>query len=320
MKSIFKYVLVLIIGLFAQEAKSQSRKYISQFSFFQSYYNPGLTGYEGSAIRGFVRNQWGGFQGAPKTMFFSGEFDFAEMAGNSHPSLTGRNAASINLLFDRYGAFNETELITGYATRIRISESHNVRLGAGINYMNVRLDGTALNTEQQSDQTLQGYIGSFADMQILDFNIGIALTHENYYFSYGMHNVNRGRLSKGDNFMDGKPVSYIVQVGGRGLVSENLAIIGNAFYREQVRHPSNLEVNAKALFMNRLWLGGGHRLNYANNFQAGFVMQNLQLGYIYELPVQRSLIMGGTIHEFMVILKLFKEDDRFRGRNQIAIW
>ncbi|WP_143960806.1 PorP/SprF family type IX secretion system membrane protein [Litoribacter populi] len=318
MNRVFFFSLFLIMCFVKENSIAQSRKHISQFSFFQSYYNPGLTGYEGSTLRGFVRNQWGGFQGAPKTMFFSGEFDFAELAGNHNAALTGKNAASVNLLYDSYGAFNETELMLGYATRIRLSHEHNLRLGAGVNYMNVRLDGTALSTEQQSDETLVGYLGSFADMQILDFNIGIALTHENYYLSYGMHNVNRGRFSQGDNFMDGRPVSYIVQAGFRGKLSENIGLIGNAFFREQEGVPYNLEANAKALFMNKLWLGVGHRLNYAHNFQTGFVMQNLRLGYVYELPVNRSFMMGGTIHEFMVIFHLFEGKD-LSGR-QISIW
>lgn len=143
MNKIVMSMLLLMLAS-ATSVKGQSRKYISQFSFFQSYYNPGLTGYEGSTLRGFVRNQWSGFEGAPKTMFFSGELDFAEMKGDADPALMGKNAIGLNLLFDKYGAFNETGLVVSYASRVRLTEKHNLRLGAGVSYTNVRLDGTAM--------------------------------------------------------------------------------------------------------------------------------------------------------------------------------
>ena len=314
-----KISITLLLMMWCSVSFGQSRKYISNFSFFQSYYNPGLTGYEGSAMRGFVRNQWSGMEGAPKTMFFSTELDFGEMSGIVDPALMGKNAMSVNLLFDSYGAFNETEVMVSYASRIRISESHNLRLGAGVNYTNIRLDGLALSTEQQSDNTLSGYLGSFADMQILDFNLGMALTRDNYYISYGLHNVNRGRFSTGDNFMEGKPMAHMVQAGLRGALSDNVSLIGNGFFRQQEGQPDNIEFNAKVLFIDKLWLGAGHRVTYANNFQAGFILPSLRIGYLYELPIQNSGMMSGNIHEFMVIFHLFRNNDRVH-RNEILIW
>ncbi|SHO65429.1 type IX secretion system membrane protein PorP/SprF, partial [Algoriphagus zhangzhouensis] len=86
MRRIYFTGLIILIGLItSQRGYSQSTKYISQFSHFQSYFNPGLTGYEGSTVRGFVRNQWSGFEGAPKTYFFSTELDFGELSGERDP-------------------------------------------------------------------------------------------------------------------------------------------------------------------------------------------------------------------------------------------
>jgi hypothetical protein len=69
-------------------------------------------------------------------------------------------------------------------------------------------------------------------MQIIDFNLGLALTHENYYLSYGMHNVNGGRLSSGDVFMDGKPVSMMVQAGYRHQFGENITGLETSFIED----------------------------------------------------------------------------------------
>lgn len=304
----------LIIGMllgfcFTAETFGQSRKYISQFTQFQSYYNPGLTGYEGSAMRGFVRNQWSGVPGAPKTRFLSLELDFGELGGLEDPALMGKNAVGVNMLHDTYGAFQETELIGAYASRIRLTDRHNLRLGAGVNYLSVRLDGNALTIEQSQDAAISQYLGSFANMQILDFNLGLALTHENYYLSYGMHNVNGGRLSTGDNFMGQNPVSLIVQTGYRHTFNESITGIGNFFYRKQEGFADNTEINLKALMLDTFWVGAGHRFNYANSLHVGYLGGNFRLGYVYEYPTTSSRQFLGNTHEFMVMVKFLGDRD-----------
>ncbi|QDH81319.1 type IX secretion system membrane protein PorP/SprF [Echinicola soli] len=310
-------LFLMLVG--SSVVMGQSRKYISQFNFFQSYYNPGLTGYEGSTLRGFVRNQWSGFEGAPKTMFFSGELDFAEMKGSEDPALMGKNAVGLNLLFDQYGAFDETGLVVSYASRVRLTAKHNLRLGAGVSYTNVRLDGTAMTVEEQADDVLSNYIGGFSDMQIVDVNLGLALTHANYYLSYAMHQVNGGKISSGDDFMEGRPINYIVQAGYREALGNNMAISSNFFFRSQKNLPDNVEFNVKALFMDRFWIGGGHRIDYANNLQAGLIFDKFKLGYVYEFPTNGSYLLPGTTQEFMVVFNLFRKNER-RQPDEVLIW
>lgn len=289
--------------LTATDIFAQSRKYISQFSHLQGYYNPGLTAYEGSMIKGFVRNQWAGWEGAPKTYFVSVELDFSDMGGSGE---LGKNALGINLLSDEYGAFRETELILSYSTRVRVSDQAGLRLGAGLNYNSIRLDGNSLTTEQANDPTVMQYVGGFANMSVLDFNLGLALTHPNYYVSYGVHNVNQGSISRGDVFMDRKPMVNIVQAGYRNRVTEELTVIFNTMWRSQKDLPDNVEFNMKFMFYDRFWLGGGHRISYANNAQLGMVMGKLRLGYVYEWPMLKSYLLPNTTHELMLSIRLFE--------------
>ncbi|WP_339864449.1 type IX secretion system membrane protein PorP/SprF [uncultured Algoriphagus sp.] len=317
LKYIAAAFFLMTVGL--SEVQAQSRKYVSSFNLFQSYYNPGLTGYEGSTVRGFVRNQWSGVEGAPKTYFFSTELDFGELAGEEDPALMGKNAVSVNLLYDTYGAFRETELTLGYASRIRLSETHNLRLGAGLNYQSVRLDGNALTTEEQNDATLGQYVGQFSNMNVIDFNLGIALTHANYYLSYGIRRVNGGKITSGDEFMDAYPASSIFQAGYRSAVSDNLAVIVNGMYSIQKNQDDNIEFNFKALMMDRLWLGLGHRIDYATNAQLGVVTNRLRIGYVYEFPNANSYNLPGNTHEFTAIFNLFRDNVRTDSQ-QVVMW
>jgi type IX secretion system PorP/SprF family membrane protein len=295
-------LLVYMVWFRSHDTQAQSRKYISQFSHFQGYYNPGLTAYEGSIVKGFVRNQWAGWEGAPKTYFVSAELDFSDINGSGE---LGKNAVGVNILSDEYGAFRESELILSYSTRIKVSEQARIRLGAGLNFNQVRLDGNNLNTEQSNDQTTAQFLGGFANMSVVDFNLGLSLTHPNYYVSYGMHNVNKGSISRGDIFMDRKPVVSIGQAGYRNRLTDQLTLVVNTMWRSQYDLPDNVEINAKMLFYDRFWVGAGHRVDYANNAQLGMVMGRMRFGYVYELPSLKSYLLPNPTHEFMLSLRLF---------------
>lgn len=313
-------VLLLSVTLLSvQETQAQTRKYVSQYSHFQGYFNPALTGYEGSVVRGFVRNQWGGIEGAPKTYFASAELDFGELAGEVDPGLLGKNAFSVNLLQDNYGAFRENEITVNYAARVRLTEKHNLRLGTGVSYQSIRLDGNALTTEEASDPTIGQYIGTFSNMNVVDFNIGMALTHANYYVSYGIHRVNGGNIQNGDEFMDGYPAEQMIQAGYREAVNENVVVAANGFFRSRKDLPDVLELNLKVLMMDRIWFGVGHRIDYATNAQIGFLAGKLRLGYVYEFPMANSYLLPGGVHEFSVALNLFRSNER-RTKDEALIW
>jgi type IX secretion system PorP/SprF family membrane protein len=297
-----KLLLLSFVILLSIASYGQSRKYMAQFSHMQGYLNPALTAYEGSMVKGLVRNQWAGWEGAPKMYFVSAELDFANLGGSSE---LGKNAMGVNLLSDEYGAFTETELILSYATRIQVSEKAGLRMGAGVNINSIRLDGTRLTTEQANDPTLAQYVGGFADMNIVDFNMGMSVTHPNYYVSYAVHNINQGSISSGDIFMDKKPRVGIAQAGYRNRFSENTTVIGNAMWRSQSDLPDNVELNLKMLFYDKFWIGAGHRVDYANNAQLGVLMGKVRFGYVYEWPMLQSYLLPNPTHEFMLSFRLF---------------
>jgi len=300
-----KITLLSLALLLSIASFGQSRKYISQFSHLQGYFNPALTAYEGSMVKGLFRNQWAGWEGAPRNFFVAAELDFADLGGTSEQ---GKNVLGVNFLKDKYGSIAESELILSYATRFRITDKIGLRMGAGMNISRIRLDGTRLTAGQAYDPILAQYVGGFADMNVLDLNIGMSITHPNYYLSYSVNNVNQGSISSGDIFMEKKPRVGIAQAGYRNRFSENMTLITNAMWRTQADLPANVEFNMKFLFKDKFWVGGGHRVDYANNAQLGVLMGKLRFGYVYEWPMLQSYLLPNPTHEFMVSYRLFGGD------------
>lgn len=120
-----------------------------------------------------------------------------------------------------------------------------------------------MTTEQANEPTLAQYLVGFADISIVDLNMGMSVTHPNYYVSYAVHNLNQGSISSGDIFMDKKPRVGIAQAGYSNHFSKNTTVIGNAMWRLQSDLPANVELNLKMLFYDKFWIGAGHRVDYA---------------------------------------------------------
>ncbi|WP_194777433.1 PorP/SprF family type IX secretion system membrane protein [Pararhodonellum marinum] len=314
-------IAALFLGLWGGEAKAQGRKYISQFGFFKNYYNPGLTAYEGSTVRGFTRNQWSGFEGAPQTYFVGTELDISELLGDRDPYVMGRNAIGLNIMHDTYGPFRETEVMLSYANRIRLTEVHNLRFGVGVSYSAIRLDGASLTPDEENDPVLNKYLGGFANMSMMDFNFGIALTHELYYLGYAIHNASRGGITSGDVFFDDVRPHSVFSGGFRQLLNPNISLVVNGMYRTQNDLPGNMEFNTKLLLMDSFWIGGGHRFDYSTNLQVGFLVLNdiLRVGYIYEFGTGAGQFMQGVTNEFTVTYNIFRDYNRIRQK-EVLIW
>lgn len=81
----------------------------------------------------------------------------------------------------------------------------------------------------------------------------------------------------------------------------------------------NLEFNLKALLMDRVWVGMGHRINYATNAQLGILTNRLRIGYLYEFSTGGGYNLPGNTHEFTAVFNLFRDNNR-RSENQVLIW
>ncbi|GGZ27058.1 hypothetical protein GCM10007049_19790 [Echinicola pacifica] len=311
----FIIIFLVIIGLDITDSAAQSRRYFSYFSSMQSYFNPALVGLEGSSARSVIRSQWAGIDGAPKSAYGSVEGEFSQLTGDNSTPI-GKNAIGLSVLYDQHGPFTETELLLNYTSRIKLSDKHFLGLGGGVKYMNTELDGTALSPDEAGDPAISRYMGGFADMKFLDFNFGLAVRTQEYYFAYAVQNLASGTISSGDDFYVARPPSHNFQAGFRGPVNESIGLIGNVLYRLQEDLPFNAELNFKALLLEKVWLGVAHRVDYSTGLQAGFILDRVNVGYSYEISTRNRAKMYGSTHEFVAAVRLFD----FKTKGIYSMW
>ncbi len=329
-----KYILAIAVVLSALGTQAQSRKHIANFSLFQQYYNPALTGYEGSMLKTFYRHQWAGFEGAPKTIFASAELDLADLSAwqqdnqlktreeDSYNRQSGaRHAFGLAVLNDQFGAFGENQLLLSYGSRIRLSEDLSLRWGTALSYSSQQLDGNKLTVDQENDPQYQHVLGQRNRMGKLDLNFGLMLTADKYYLGYALQEVTKGGMvTTGDDFLKSAYTRrHIVQGGYRTAVTEEIGLVVNGLYQYDDKLRESVEGQVKAVYQNMMWLGGGYRKDLAYTVNAGVRLGQLKIGYVYETAAGKASSVSGNTNELMLTYNLIPAKYPRYGR-KVSMW
>ncbi|SIT77757.1 PorP/SprF family type IX secretion system membrane protein [Pontibacter indicus] len=303
--------LAAILFLTISGLQAQNRKYISNFSAFQHYYNPALTGNEGSMVRTYYRNQWTGFEDAPKTLFFSGELDLADLNKTTDKTshyqfrdsrsnyMGAQHAFGLIALQERFGPTRETQLGLNYGTGVRLSQSLSLRFGTSLTFNNFRLDGNSLVVDNTGDPRFQHVLNNQNSMSKFDLNLGFALASANYYLGYAMQDITRGHFLKGgDNFMkDVYTRKHLLQAGFRASLAEPFGLIVNGLYQYDEQLKGTVEGQAKVVYDELLWLGAGYRNDQAFHVAAGLHYRQFRITYAYESPIKEARSISRSTNE-----------------------
>ncbi|TZF80614.1 type IX secretion system membrane protein PorP/SprF, partial [Pedobacter sp. BS3] len=152
MKRISIYLILLLI---ASSTQAQNRKHIANFSQFQQNFNPALTGYQGTAIKSYYRDQWASFDNAPKTLYLSGELNLADVAKTTSRLQHG---FGLSLLHDTYGALAENQLALSYSSGVQLTDKLHLRAGIALTYDNFKIDNDKLLLDDNSDPSYMALV------------------------------------------------------------------------------------------------------------------------------------------------------------------
>ncbi len=272
--------IILLFALLLEiiSLPAQNRRYMSSYQSYPSYFNAAMTGFSGNTIHATYRSShWIGFEGAPKTYFISSDLTLK------------RHGFGIAFLHDSFGPYRESELHVNYGYHINLSKKLKLRAGAAATLNTQRVDMSALEMNAQNDPAFQDFAQNFNNNIQVDFNIGMALTGNNFYVGYSLQNATQGALvSEEDYFNRAGYFHHVAQAGLRMAFSNRFGMVVNGLYRYDPTFLHTTEVQVKTVIRNAAWIGIGYRSETTCIGLIGFRVKQIQVGYAYELPGQRS--------------------------------
>jgi type IX secretion system PorP/SprF family membrane protein len=303
---------IILIGLLFSGliGAAQQRTQIANFSQFQQYYNPALTGNEGSTVKSFYRDQFDGSDEAPTTLFVAGEFNLSNIKGKGAAGGLS-HAIGVSLLDDNYGALKNNRLALSYNAGFKLSKTLRLHAGAAVTYDHNKFDNSGLIFDGPDNQSALGDgINKFG------VNAGVAVRAADYYIGYALTDLVEENLSDNTVFEDMYAMQHVVQAGYRRSLAGSFGVIVNGIYRYDERQKGTAEAQLKGVYNNTFWVGAGYRNDLAYTFTAGVQLNKFKIGYSREVNASN---INGAFNEANEFVLSYNFTSIFSGK-KLSMW
>lgn len=276
----YHIILIVITIAVCNSIQAQNRTHIAGFSQYQQYFNPALTGFQGTTVKSYYRDQFAGYDGAPKTTFIAAEVNLEDVVESAAQL---KQSFGISALHDTYGALGETQLAATYNMGFRLTDELTLRSGLGFTYDMFRINPDRLVLDQENDPAYMDLMGGNNKLNRYGFNLGVAVTANDYYVGYSLNNIVKEDLSGASNTSVQYPMEHVLMAGYRWEVADAIGLVANGMYRYDNIHKGIAEVQLKGVVDNTVWLGAGYRHGLAYTFNAGVAVKQFRIGYGREI-------------------------------------
>ncbi|HRJ31058.1 MAG TPA: type IX secretion system membrane protein PorP/SprF [Cyclobacteriaceae bacterium] len=281
-------ILALLMFIILKTTQAQQDPLYSQYIFNPFIINPAYAGFS-KDLTGLAayRVQWAGMDGSPVTMNASGHMALAD----------NRMGVGLTILQDKIGTNKTTEFLISYGYHISFRNDSRVSFGLQAGAINYRNDFNDL-TIDKNDPKFQSSISEFSP----SFGAGIIYSSDKFYLSVSVPKMLDGKTTTDDNI---DVVLYSQQFYGMGsylfTLSHRLKLKPFIMARYTAGAPVNTDfgvaLNADDSYTLGLFTRSLHTYGAMMKINLGDM---LRVGYIFELPTDKSVGLNYTAHEITV--------------------
>ncbi len=291
----FKIFFLFLISCVIGNLNAQQYPWLTQYRSNLYMFNPGFCGTKRVIdFRIFYRNQWTGFEGAPKT--YAASFNARYFKG--------KLGTGAYVFQDNIGPFQTTNASLTFAFHLKFDD---IEMSVGVqgNYLAQNFDGTKVTLHNQIDRGINQYVG--ANSNCFDGSAGIVLYNDRFFFSFGAINLigNEMVYYKTDPNHHGRYKNEVAYSLGAGFnYAENKDFIFEnsimALYTAGV--PFYFDYTLRLHIRNKFFGGFSFRPGDAIALHLGITVQNaLQIGYSYDITTSPLAAYVGGTHEIKLI-------------------
>ena len=272
-----RFILYIIALSFPMQMMGQMISLSDSYLYNAHAINPAFTGSQDALSATMVyRNQWVGFEGAPKNQLFS-----------IHAPLNNERIG-LGILVDNQsiGIFNKTVILGNYAYRI---ELHSGILAMGLGF-GVSVYNNAWNELEVVDETDENLINNPSSAVLPALSLGAYYYTPKYYIGISLPfylsddmNQYAGDYKISPNF---SVYNYFLTGGYQFEINSDVTLLPSFLVRYQPKNEVQIDYNFKISLKDRIWLGLGYRNRniLIGVFQCQINYQ-LRFAYSYEFIV-----------------------------------
>jgi type IX secretion system PorP/SprF family membrane protein len=273
---------------------AQQLSHYTQFMFNDYVLNPAVAGTKDYyQVRSVSRFQWTGIVDAPQTISLS--------AYGPHKSLDMGFGGY--LFSDVTGPTSKTGIYGTYAYNLEAWNDIRLSMGVSLGILQSKFDGTEIRMFQDDPLVQGGVYNAYSP----DAALGLYLYHENWYAGFSAFQLFANKLKLYDVKSGlNKLKNHFFLVGGyRYDINDEFSVEPSIIIKGVTPVPMQVDLNARATYLNRFWLGLSYRTKDAFSFLLGYIHEErFYFGYAFDISTSTIKDFNSGTHEIMIGIRL----------------
>ena len=298
--------IILIAFLFTLLSNLVYAQTSFQYNFYnqnQLVYNPASVGQsENANVFVNYRQQWSGFDGAPRTAMIGGQTGFGSSSG-----------IGLVLMNNRWGVIDDNIIQLSNSYGFKLTRKDQLSLGISIGLTDRQINYSRLNIEDDTeDDFLNSRLSALSEDWSFNTGFGISYSRENFTIALSSPELYNTR---DDEFLQSKMAflsySFIT-------AQDKIEITPSTLVKAIRNNPTQYDISVKAEWNDILWLQPTYRSSKNIIISTGINYERISLGYSFELASSTQNINNNS-HEIVVAVNFNrKKKDRFRDGSELA--
>lgn len=298
------FILILVSIAFTSAA--QQYPWWSQYRNNQTLYNPAFCGTKRLIdVRINYRNQWTGFEDAPKTYALS----------LNARLLKGRLGVGGFIFKDDIGPFKNLNTSLTAAYHLKFSDSE-LSFGVQGNYFKSSFNGNDVTLRNQQDKAINQYITNNAGT--FDGSFGLVYYNDRFHLGIGANNIAGSKLEfyKNDSLKKGiytNAPHYNISAGFNWADDPNFTFENSILAVYVPGVPASFDYTLRLHMKKQIIAGFSFRLNDAVALHLGYTIQEkFQITYSYDIITSPLRKYQTGSHELTLIFSSMMGTDKKR--------
>jgi len=296
-----KKIIYILSVLFAVQLKAQQLPQYTQYMLNEFAINPAVAGKEEFAdVRSNNRYQWIGITDAPRTYILT-----------AHGPLKAKNmGVGMHLFTDIVGPTRRVGLNFSYAYHIKLNKETKMSLGLSAGVLQWGIDGHKLILHDAGDDNL---LVQYQTVYVPDFGAGILVHNKKFYVGIAVPQIYQSRINlyPGSDNSSKLVTHFNVNAAYKFDIGDDFKVEPSFLLKYATPAPFKLDVGARVIYKEQIWLGGAYRHNDAYTALLGFMFKNYwMLGYSYDFSTTNIRKYSSGTHEIMLGLRFSRQQNR----------
>ncbi|MFN8417130.1 MAG: type IX secretion system membrane protein PorP/SprF [Cytophagaceae bacterium] len=289
-------------------ANAQQNPQYSMYMINPIMVNPAVSGTEDYIdLRAGYRNQWTGFDGAPKTFYVSGHMNLGKAAVTNNRSRYKKNGfhgIGTTIQNDVIGPTSSLKFNGVYSYHLKLGKELFASAGVSAGIHQFSMDGGKLITGTPGDPL----VSSYTNLGFNDVNMGAWVYNQHFYAGLSVVQVLPQKIYDQNNssISDATLTQHMFLMAGYRIpMGYDFTLIPSFAIKAVSPAPVSFDLNCKVRYQDKAWAGVSYRNKDAIAVMVGVIVNNtFDIAYAYDYTTSNIRKYSGGSHEIVVGYRL----------------